>query len=503
MFRFFEILPAALAWLTLFLVVFFSWRLPEAAAIFIILFDIYWLLKTIYLSLHMRSTFKIMLKNLKIDWFGELKEKYPFRWQDIYHLIIFPMYHEPYQLVRESFASLVKANYPKDKFLVVLAIEERAGDEAAVTAQKIKEEFESRFFRFLVTIHPAGLPGEIPGKGSNESWAAEVAKKQIIDPLIGSFIKTYDDILVSVFDIDTQIFPDYFGRLTYVFLGASDPLRAVYQPIPLFTNNIYQAPALGRVVAFSATFWQMIQQSRPERLTTFSSQSIPFRALLDIGFWHKDIVSEDSRIFWQGYLHYHGDFRVEPLFYPVSMDANVASTFWQTMKNIYLQQRRWGWGCENIPYMFCGKKKNGGEGFLYDKKIPLKKKFFWGFNVIEGFHSWATNSLIIFTLGWLPVALGGEEFNYSLLSYNLPQLTRSIMFLAMIGVVSSAVLSFYLLPEKPAWFKFRHKFFHIFQWLLMPLTLIIFGCIPALEAQTRLALGGKFRLGFWVTPKKR
>jgi len=84
----------------------------------------------------------------------------------------------------------------------------------------------------------------------------------------------HERVLVSVFDVDTHIFPAYFSRLTYVFLHAADRLRAMYQPIPLFTNNIYQAPALARVVAFSATFWQMMQQSRPERLTTFSKDLI-------------------------------------------------------------------------------------------------------------------------------------------------------------------------------------------------------------------------------------
>ncbi|MDO8536906.1 MAG: hypothetical protein Q7R94_01515, partial [bacterium] len=241
--------------------------------------------------------------------------------------------------------------------------------------------------------------------------------------------------------------------------------------------------------------WQMMQQSRPERLTSFSSQSIPMQTLIDIGFWHTNIVSEDSRIFWQCYLHYHGNFRVEPLFYPVSMDANVAPSFWNTLGNIYRQQRRWGWGCENIPYLL--------DGFKKDPLIPKRKKAYWSFSVIEGFHSWATNSLIIFAMGWLPVIIGGRNFNYSLLSYNLPQITSFIIDLSMIGIASSAILGILLLPPRPEWFRVRHYAVYFFQWLLIPLTLIIFGALPGLEAQTRLMLGGKWRLGFWVTPKHR
>jgi len=110
---------------------------------------------------------------------------------------------------------------------------------------------------------------------------------------------------------------------------------------------------------------------------------------------------------------------------------------------------------------------------------------------------------MIFALGWLPIYLGGANFNFTVLSYNLPQTTRFIMTLAMVGVVSAAILSIILLPPKPNWFKKRHYIFYILQWFLMPITLVIFGAIPAFEAQTRMMLGGKFRLGFWVTPKHR
>ncbi len=493
--RFFEIIPGALAWATIILMFVLSWLTPTWISVFIILFDIYWLLKTIYLSLHLRVAFTNMRKNLKIDWLQKARAagERGRRFGNLHHLIIFPMYDEPYGVVKESFARLAEAHYPLDRMMVVLATEARAGDAAAATAKQIGDEFGGKFARFLVTVHPGDLPGEIPGKGSNESWAARRAMEELVEPAR----IPHENVLVSVFDVDTQIFPEYFGRLTAAFLEAKNPLRAIYQPIPFFTNNIHEAPALARVTAFSTTFWQMMQQARPERLTSFSSQSTPLPALIDMGFWDRDIVSEDSRVFWQGYLAYHGDFRVEPLFYPIAMDANVAPTWWGTMKNLYKQQRRWGWGAENIPYML--------EGFRRDPLIPKAKKRYWTFSVIEGFHSWATNSLMIFALGWLPLFLGGRNFNYTLLSYNLPYITRFIISLSMIGIVSSAILAIILLPPKEEGMRFRpwEYAWYFLQWALMPITLIIFGAFPGLEAQTRLMLGGRARLGFWVTPKGR
>jgi cellulose synthase/poly-beta-1,6-N-acetylglucosamine synthase-like glycosyltransferase len=498
--RFFEMLPGLLAWTTLVLMVIFSWLLPVWISIFIILFDIYWVLKTVYLSLHLRATFSEMRRVMKVDWLARIREELPDASPslgEIYHLVILPMYNEPYDVVRESFASLTRVNYAKERLLVVLALEERAGTSAQEVGRKLQAEFGSEFGKFLVTTHPGGLPDEVPGKGSNEVWAGRQALREIIQPATKMHPAGIppENVLVSVFDIDTQVFPEYFSRLTYVYLKAEKRTHAIYQPIPLFTNNVYEAPMLARVVAFSTTFWQMMQQSRPERLTSFSSQSIPLATLLDIGWWQKDIVSEDSRIFWQGYLRYHGDFRVEPLFYPVSMDVNVAPKFWATMKNIYLQQRRWGWGCENIPYML--------EGFRHDPAIPAAKKRYWSFNAIEGFHSWATNALIIFALGWLPLLLGQGHFGHSILSYSLPHITRFIVTLSMVGVASSAILSVMLLPPKPGGLRFTDYLVFILQWVLMPFTLIIFGAFPGLDAQTRLMLGGKFRLGFWITPKGR
>ena len=271
------------------------------------------------------------------------------------------------------------------------------------------------------------------------------------------------------------------------------PQKASYQPVPFYINNIWQAPAIARVISFSATFWHTLQQERPERMTTFSSHSMPFQALVDVDFWQVNMVSEDSRIFWQCFLRYDGDYTVVPMYYPVSMDANVAPKFWHTMINQYKQQRRWGYGVENVPYFLFG--------FLKNKKIALKKKWHYSWTIIEGFHSWATNALIIFLLGWLPLYLGGEAFNQLLLAYNLPEITKSIMMLAMLGIVTSVILTMMILPEKPPEYGRFKYLVMILQWPLLFVTIIVFGSFPGLEAQTRLMLG-KY-MGFWVTPKKR
>jgi hypothetical protein len=486
LYRFFEILPGTLTWGTLGGAFILSWLAPVVVAIFIIAFDFYWLLRISYLSFHQLASYKQMKENLKIDWMKKLKRLK--KGMEIYHLIILPIYKEGIEIVEPTLQALEGSSYPRNKMIVVLATEERAGEVAQKLAKEIKKEYDKKFFRFLITTHPQNIVGEVAGKGSNQAWAVKMAKEKIIDPLK----IPYQNIIVSGFDIDTRVYPQYFACLTWHYLTVKSPLRSSYQPIPVYNNNIWQAPAFSRVISTSGTFWQMMQQERPEQLVTYSAHSMPFKIFEEVGYPTNLIsVNDDSHIFWKSYLYYDGDYRVIPLHYPVSMDAVQAENLLRTALNQYKQQRRWAWGCTEIPYVFYG--------FLKNKKIPLREKFRHCFNLLDGFWAWATCALLIFFLGWLPLILGGEGFNISLLSYNLPRLTGQIMTVAMIGMLVSAIVSMLLLPPRPAGYSRWRNLSMIFQWLLLPLTLIVFGTFPALDAQTRLIL--KKPLGFWVTEK--
>jgi len=508
LYRFLEILPGALSWLTLLGLIVLAYFQPVWVAVFLIFFDVYWLLLVLYLGIHLLASYRQLKKNLKINWLAKCQHLGPrsimirdnqgqpttstLVWQDMYHLIVLPVYLESLEIIRTGLQSLINDGYPTDKMIVVLAMEEATGSEAHDRAKIIEQEFQGKFKQLFWSWHPANIPGEFRGKGSNQAWAARQVKQEIID----AQNIDYHKILVSVFDIDTIVRPGYFGRLTHAFLTVPDPYRASYQPIPVYHNNIWQAPFFSRIAAFSNTFWQMIQQVRSEKLATYSSHSMTWQALVDIDFWSTNMVSEDSRIFFHCFCHYQGVYRVEPLYYPVSMDACLDKRFLITAQNLYKQQRRWGWGVENLPYLVFNTIKRW-------KNLQNKRKFLSEIFLVQmyGFHSWATYALIIAVVGWTPILLGGDAFNTTVVSTNLPFVTRWLMTLAMIGLVISAILSNLMLPKRPKTVSVWKNLAMVIQWLILPFTIVFFGSIPALEAQTRLLLG-KY-MGFWHTPKER
>lgn len=507
LYRILEIIPGFLSWFTLLFLLLMSFFKPVFVAYFIIAFDVYWLLLVLFLGIHLVAAYFKLKKNLSIDWQSKCLSlntnpdqcrsdsclsKDGIKWQEVMHIVLFPICNESYEVIKASVKAIADCQYPKENIIIVLTVEERGGERVMNDARKVKEEFKEVFKMFYITVHPDGVIGEIKGKGSNQAWAAQKIEKEVIAKASLNINK----ILVSVFDIDTIIHPGYFFCLTYNFLTVPKPYNTSYQPVPVYHNNIWQSPFFARVAASSNTFWQMMQQIRPEKLATYSSHSMTWRALQDINFWSKTMVSEDSRIFWHCYCHYKGDYTVKPLNFPVSMDVCMDKTMWLTAKNLYKQQRRWGWGVENIPYVVFN--------FIKDYKVYPKMDFLKRIFVqVYGFHSWATNALIIGIIGWMPMLLGGDRFNSTVLSTNLPNVTRILMTLAMLGLILSAILSTLLLPKKSIKSRMHRYLIMFLQWLILPLSIILFGAIPGLEAQTRLMLGGRWRLGFFVTPKAR
>jgi hypothetical protein len=175
------------------------------------------------------------------------------------------------------------------------------------------------------------------------------------------------------------------------------------------------------------------------------------------------------------------------------MDTVMTGNYWAALRALYKQQRRWAWGVENFPYMV--------ERFRTCTGMSRWEKAGWIFKQMEGMYTWATAPLLIFLLGYLPFWFAPEALHGFVVFQNTPFTLQWLMRLAMIGLFVSATLSFTLLPPPPTHLRRPYAYgIMLAQWLLLPLTFILFGAIPAIDAQTRFMLGKP--LGFTVSPKR-
>src|SRR3989344_4897970 len=214
-YRFLEILPGAVTWLTLIGAVSLSYFAPFWIAIYIIVFDIYWVLKAINTAMHLLSSFGKLKLHFRYDWRQRLEElkdiqKYKqnlraelirsterkiksdlkeelFRldavdfthrildYREIYHLVILPTYKESLEVLDNSIRSVLDSEYPKDRIFLVLATEERDYDLAMVNSRILRERYADKFLRFETVMHPDGVPGEAKTKGANMNFAGRQA----------------------------------------------------------------------------------------------------------------------------------------------------------------------------------------------------------------------------------------------------------------------------------------------------------------------------------------
>jgi len=495
-FRFFELLPGLVVWICLIAPFILSIYYPLSVTIFIVFFDVYWLIRSLSYGFILFRGYKRFQKTINTNWMDQLhtlesltpteEKKFDlFPWRDIYHAVIITIYQEEASIVVGGLQSMVDADYPKDRLIVILATEERAGAPAAAVAQELKEKFADKFKYFLVTVHPDNIAGEVKAKGANASWAARqltlfLEKKNI----------PRDHVMVSTADADSRFHEQFFSCLSYMYLTTPERTQASYQPVAVYFNNIWEAGMLSRVMAFSTTFWQLIESVRDYRLITFATHATSLQTLYETDYWCTSIVNEDSRQFFRGYFHFKGRFRAIPIFLPIYMDAVMVRSKYGTLKNLYLQQQRWAYGAEHFPYivMECFRQK----------EIPLGSRALIIFRAFSGAYSWATSAFFITVVGWLPLWLN-PTFQHDVAASSFPFVTKTLLSLTWVGLLISGFITWRLLNtvvhgKKPIAFTTM-----FLQWLLVPIATLVFGALPGIDAQTRLMLG-KY-IGFRVTEK--
>ncbi len=454
------------------------------------------------------------------DWGAERRaysaESIYIPFDDVHHVVIVPSYLEPMSVLERTLLALAVQEDAQRRITVVLAMEETEPD-ALSKGNALADRFRDRFARILVTLHPARRPGEKPGKGSNQAWAAWQARRELVERL-GIPI---ENLTLTSCDADTVIHPGYFAALTTLF--ATDPgrYRHFWQSPLFYHNNIWQVPAPTRLLAVlsSASYLARLVSvlARPLPLSTYS---LSFKLADEVGYWDPAVISEDWHMFLRCFFAKEGDVALVPIFLPHSLDAVDGETLWRALVNRCRQAIRHAWGAEDMGFIL--------EQWRQARDVPFARKLS---QLIQVSHDH-----LIQSTSWFLVMLGQPLTRFtplpattwpglltccsrSLATEMLPLgpflshlasstimacsfvlIVKLSYIVSGIGMAVVWVLGLYrsTMPEK-RW-RMLWSALSMVELLLLPVVTFVLGALPALYAQTRLLLG--LDLTYRPTPKR-
>lgn len=540
--RLLEVVPGALTWGLIALSIGLSFRLPEIVAWFVLTFDVYWLYKAVMLTGSVAAAFTMIRRTVDTDWrsrvfalrdvpariatiearaaairtrIGELDaagdrlaarggRRELVRLRDerrdllrllarrgnaipdpdrLWHVALVPTYTEPYEKLHETIRALAEADWPTERRMVAIITRETdlAGRE---NVARLRDVFGDRFLHFFHILDPLE-PGIVVGKSSAMAYGGRWLYRELtgrgFDPR---------EVIVTDLDSDYRVHPRYFGYLSWMFLTDPDRFRRLYQPVPMFHNNLWDTALPVRLVAIGATHVQMWRSLTPEKLVSFSSYSVSLQTVHEVDYWATDAIPEDSRFYWKSFFRYSGEFRAIPLFMPIYGDAVRAKSYPRSLVQQYTQIRRWAWGVTDIPYYI--------RNAFAHSEIPRLQRIRRLVDLWLDHLNWAIAPFVIIFGSNLPLVLN-PAFARTTLGQNLPLYASWLLTGAFACLVVLMYVEERIAPPRPAeWGLLRNVATRI-QWLLLPIVGLVFSNLPALDAQTRL-MAGKY-LEYRVTEK--
>jgi cellulose synthase/poly-beta-1,6-N-acetylglucosamine synthase-like glycosyltransferase len=510
-YRFFEILPGALSWTALFLPLILSLINVTFAAIFILIYLLINFTRAVAAAIRALHGYSILRKHQKMDWPQMLTElqagevsnaavERP-RWHydnllrlstqpmivkpdEVLHAVIIATYNEAREVLEPTIQSLLDSKFDMKKVIFILAFEERGGERVEQQSKDLVAAYKDRFFHAMAIKHPKNIPGELIGKGGNVTYAGRELQKwleqQKIDPI---------RVVVTTLDADNRPDKQYLATLTYAYVSCPDPVRASFQPVSVYNNNIWDAPAPMRVLATGNSFFHIVQSLRPHTLRNFSSHAQGMASLIETDFWSVRTIVEDGHQYWRSYFRFDGDYRVYPLYIPIYQDAVLSDTLKRTLKAQFIQLRRWTYGASDIAYIF-------DKGIFHKNKIRRFSIWSRALRSLEGHVTWAAGPILVLVGGFVPSLVHPQ----SLAANELPLIVSRVQTIALCFILVTIFICLKTLPAKPARYKRHRTLFMVLQWAYLPVTTIFYNSFAAFYSQTRLMFG-KYMDKFDVTEK--
>ncbi|CAK7271430.1 hypothetical protein SEPCBS119000_004602 [Sporothrix epigloea] len=265
----------------------------------------------------------------------------------VIHAIVIPNYKEEVDTLRETLDVLASHSCARTNYDVYLAMEERE-KEADIKAMSLIAEFNNKFRSIDFTLHPADMPNECPGKGSNVDWAArKLSERYPID--------YRKNVIITGIDADSHLSSNFFSLLTRMHLAYPETSGTTLYSAPIiFDRNAHSVPAIVRVADI---LWCAAGISGLYRGSTIapptSVYSLSLQLVDRVGGWDcgSEAIGEDLHMYIKCFFALNGHLTVRTVLSPVSQTNVTAgghgkgiSGIVSDMRARYKQALRHMWG---------------------------------------------------------------------------------------------------------------------------------------------------------------
>jgi cellulose synthase/poly-beta-1,6-N-acetylglucosamine synthase-like glycosyltransferase len=406
---------------------------------------------------------------------------------NVHHLVIIPNYQEPAEVLAKTLDSLSRARCASQHMTVVLAMEAK-DPLAEKCAAVLVQQFSNRFAHMIVTFHPANLPGEVPGKAANQTWAAFKARTQLVDQLKMDINR----IIVTSSDADTSFHPAYFDVLGEQFSAEANPHNRIWQPPIMFDSNIWKVPIIIRLMTYYINAIQLSELTNPLSFAMpISSYSLSFRLAEEVGYWDPLVISDDYHMFLRCMFARRGDLKLLPIFLPASGETVGGENLFKALKNFYNQQVRHAWGVEDTAYILQQWNKNPGTPF--GKKVSRLFKSFFDHNIV------AMMTMIIFLGTGLAIFLRGEPILTIAGNYAFPPVVLVSNGISVFTTIMMWIAEHWRCAKVKGNWRPIVFLIELVTWAVMPFFSMALIGMPYLHAETKMLVGSP--LVFARTPK--
>lgn len=407
---------------------------------------------------------------------------------DVWHVVLLPNHTEPVPILRRTLDALAAQHDADTRMIVVLGMEEReAGSQSK--GDLLAREYAGRFAKVFVTMHPAGLPGELPCKAANMRWAAQSTLEEMASMGVEDSRAT-----LTACDADSVFDPSYFAAIAELFTRDEKRYARFWQAPLFYYSNMWHVPAPTRFTARLTQLYMLAELALPGYdPLPISTYSLSLRMAQECDWWDPAVIAEDWHVYLDYMVQRHGDVSLVTVYLPIWLDSAEGPTWFAALGNRYVQLRRHAWGATDTGFLAEQLLRGRGDGHVWFRSAQVLHDHVLP---VVGFGMAATLSFVPLLLTWPRVmSAPGAASSVALLAVVVSAFF-TVSTVVILGTMVADMLRFP--PEE------RHLLWPVIEiakmWILLPVAGLAFGVLPALDAQTKLALGLPLE---WAVTSKR